>query len=43
MAETPHIYRVAATYAVVVWVLLQLGKAELLGGITWVISLGRSP
>jgi hypothetical protein len=27
-----HIYRVAAAYAVVAWVLLQLVKAELLGG-----------
>jgi hypothetical protein len=38
-----HIYRVAAAYAVVACVLLQLVKAELLGGITCVISLGRSP
>jgi hypothetical protein len=38
-----HIYRLAATYAVVAWVLLQLVKAELRGGITCVISLGRSP
>jgi hypothetical protein len=37
-----HIYRVAAAYAVVAWGLLQLVKAELLGGITCVINLGRS-
>jgi hypothetical protein len=38
-----HIYRVTAAYAVVAWVLSQLVRAELLGGITCVISLGRSP
>ena len=38
-----HIYRVGAAYAVATWVFLQLVKAELLGGITCVISSGRSP
>ena len=32
-----------AAYAVTAWVSLQLVKAELLGGITCVISSGRSP
>jgi hypothetical protein len=37
-----HIYPVGAAYAVAAW-LLQLVRAELLGGITCVISSGRSP
>jgi hypothetical protein len=41
-AELKRRYRVAAAYAVVAWVMLQLLKAELLGGITCVINSGRS-
>src|ERR1700730_8242800 len=35
-----HIYPVGAAYAAAAWVLLKLVKAELLGGITCVISSG---